>query len=1127
MKVRFYLVTAFIMWSFILYAQQGNIWAFGLHGGLNFNYNPPKPFLDSIKNFEGVINGDSDFNEAYNSSSICDCKGDLLFYTSGQITWNRYNEYMPHGFRQRCIDSLVTSSKSTSYIIKKPGDSFLYYVFYGTSTYYKQCANLLSYSIDIRLDSGRGDATSSYDSVINNNPTPYLTVVKNANGTDYWLVTLYNTDTIYAYPITEKGIGSPVMSIVKFGGDAGVLKASHKGDKLVLTSDYEPSSNYLVELFNFDNKTGKISNSEWLENEYSELTYGYYAYGAEFSSNDSLLYLGCSPRSTAHNCKLMQYLTYVNNPDSTAYLIDSIQDSSGGVFPLQIGPNGKIYTLNLDQPYLGVINYPNRRGATCNFVQNVINISPALFGYTMPSIYVPLYPLNWQAYPNSCSDTTYFKDFSDTSNFHSFIWYFGDTLTSRANDSAVGFTAKHHYSRSGRYFVTLAGINGCGSYAYYGDSIYVKLPVKNAGFTKDSIHITCGNATVFLHGTAQNTDSPMYYIYNFGDGRQQDTARALAAISHTYTSSGVYKIIQTASNGFCRDTFSITVKINIEPYPVASFTTPDTAGCAPYAVQFQNNSQNALHYFWIFDNKIKDTSFSPLYNFKTIGYHSAQLITSNNQGCIDTLTMDSLVHVVAPPAAGFSYTVHNKCTGNDITFTDTSGTGNSYHSWDFGDGNTSYTQNPTHTYKNNGEYKVLDIVANAYCQDTARATISVFSPPKADFNVKSKGSGCAPYIVTLANTSQNAISYLWLFGDSTTDTSANPSHTYLKSGNFSVKLIAINKWGCTDSVIKDSLFNVPAPPVASYTYSIQHLCVGNKVSFTNTSTHATRYLWSFSDGTTDTAKNPAPHLYTASSYYTIYLNAYNKYCADSFKQVLPLKGHLAPTASISYTGKTSYCTGDTIRLPLTSNSAPGFRYQWELNSRNLTGDTSVTDTVKAAGSYQVSITDSLGCTALSPAVDIYLLPLPATPKITVKGKVLTSSSSTNNQWYRNDTIIPGAIFQHDTVTISGKYSVTVTDTNGCSASSAPYLLSGIEIVAADVFDIHIYPNPANTTLNIESIPNPIQSITIFDAMGRVVYNEVPFRGFRGSIFVGNLPAGIYMIKLGLDNGSYTAKFMKR
>ncbi|MBX7238353.1 MAG: PKD domain-containing protein, partial [Bacteroidia bacterium] len=62
-------------------------------------------------------------------------------------------------------------------------------------------------------------------------------------------------------------------------------------------------------------------------------------------------------------------------------------------------------------------------------------------------------------------------------------------------------------------------------------------------------------------------------------------------------------------------------------------------------------------------------------------------------------------------------------------------------------------------------------------------------------------AGCAPYTSTFTNSSLNATSYQWNFGDGGTSTVATPTHTYNSSGNYTVTLIASNASGCRDTLV--------------------------------------------------------------------------------------------------------------------------------------------------------------------------------------------------------------------------------------------------------------------------------------------------------------------------------------
>lgn len=141
-------------------------------------------------------------------------------------------------------------------------------------------------------------------------------------------------------------------------------------------------------------------------------------------------------------------------------------------------------------------------------------------------------------------------------------------------------------------------------------------------------------------------------------------------------------------------------------------------------------------------------------------------------------------------AADFSGTPTSGRTGLKVKFTDESTGPVKRWLWDFGDGGTSKVQNPVHTYRKPGTYTVTLTIKNGSSTSTKSKTdyITVHAAPKADF-AASLTSGKKPLSVQFTDQSTGPVtSWLWKFGDATTSTDQNPSHTYTKAGSYTVKL---------------------------------------------------------------------------------------------------------------------------------------------------------------------------------------------------------------------------------------------------------------------------------------------------------------------------------------------------
>jgi PKD repeat protein len=134
-----------------------------------------------------------------------------------------------------------------------------------------------------------------------------------------------------------------------------------------------------------------------------------------------------------------------------------------------------------------------------------------------------------------------------------------------------------------------------------------------------------------------------------------------------------------------------------------------------------------------------------------------------------------------------------------------------------------------------------------------------------------------------------------------------------------------------------------------------------------------------------------------------------------------------------------------------------------------------------------------GCPGIRAAVTGTINPVPAKPTISVgsNGLDLTSSAATTYQWYLNGKEIPGATSQKHTAKEMGTYTVTITDANGCSATSEPIVVTGIPSLQNQA-SMQIFPNPTNGifTLNLSVTEKNNYQIQVKNVLGQVLYTEV-------------------------------------
>lgn len=288
-----------------------------------------------------------------------------------------------------------------------------------------------------------------------------------------------------------------------------------------------------------------------------------------------------------------------------------------------------------------------------------------------------------------------------------YFWDFGDGKYS----TLVNPT--HSYEKGGSYKVTLTAKGA----PHCGQSLSKTVFVKPAPLPKFTLKNTCEGEHVMF--TDQSTIDSGYsiskYAWNFGDG----VTSTIRDPDHKFASAGTYDVtLVVTSNSGCSD--SITQQVVVHPRPQADFNAPDV--CQANATQFSNKStvsQGSIKsYYWVFGSDTS-TQENPSYAFGSAGQHSVTLFIESAAGCRDSVTKS--VTVYALPNASFSYS-HSS---NYVHFQPAS-SGQGAYSWDFGDGNTSTAENPSHLYIATGTYTVTLKVKNANgCEQIVTDTVVI------------------------------------------------------------------------------------------------------------------------------------------------------------------------------------------------------------------------------------------------------------------------------------------------------------------------------------------------------------------------------------------------------------------
>lgn len=357
-------------------------------------------------------------------------------------------------------------------------------------------------------------------------------------------------------------------------------------------------------------------------------------------------------------------------------------------------------------------------------------------------------------------------------------------------------------------------------------------------------------------------------IWNFGDG----AADGGPTVSHEFTETGSYNVISLVTNSKGCRTSSDPVTITAKEAPVLAFTADKTQSCvAPLTVTFQNTSTNTtgdpISYVWDYGDGTTGTDAAHTYTAE--GSYTVTLIPTSTNSCAAPLVKKDFV-VIKKLTPGFVLT--QGCAGTQATLSSTTTPVPDRITWTMPDGSTATGFNASFFAATAGDYKVKMSATIGTCAQDIEQTVHINERPTIDPTGTPTRSCAAPLTTSFKAQSQNATSWLWDFGDGTTSTEENPTHTYNRYGSYSVTLQASNGSNCTTTATKNGYILI-TPPSATIFPAGTEGCLPMTIPFqaqVNSIDAVASYAWDFGDGTTSTEANPT-HIFDKEGIFTVTL----------------------------------------------------------------------------------------------------------------------------------------------------------------------------------------------------------------------------------------------------------------
>jgi PKD repeat protein len=468
-----------------------------------------------------------------------------------------------------------------------------------------------------------------------------------------------------------------------------------------------------------------------------------------------------------------------------------------------------------------------------------------------------------------------FTDVS-TGNPETWSWNFGDGSTSSIPNPV------HVFSTPGAFHVNLTVTRGVNKDTFSRTIIAGGVP--SVDFTADSTTVSVNTPVRF---TDKTLNSPTTWLWDFGDGATSADQNPV----HTYRQKGIYPVTLTATNNNGADTERKSNYITVGVMPDADFLTEIPAyqqGTRVQYVRFIDTSVgNPTSWSWDFgDGQSSGEQNPPLHFYNRDGSYTVSLTVKNIFGQ-DTRVQTNLITVKEGPRVDFKADKTRVSVNQYIHFTDLSTNSPSDWKWDFGDGTAGTGQNPDHVYREPGTYDVTLTASDTFTtiSHTKKDYITVVNSPQADFRAD-KTRGITPFTAKFTDmTTGNPTRWKWDFGDGTTSSEKNPTHTYTTTGgsstnSFTVTLTALNSYG-EDTATKADYITVTQAPIAEFTVDSRQGKAPFVVKFRDLSAgKPTTWNWEFGDGTGSSEQNPT-HVYPFEGSYDVRLTVSNQYGSDS------------------------------------------------------------------------------------------------------------------------------------------------------------------------------------------------------------------------------------------------------
>lgn len=588
--------------------------------------------------------------------------------------------------------------------------------------------------------------------------------------------------------------------------------------------------------------------------------------------------------------------------------------------------------------------------------------------------------------------------------------------------------------------------------------------------------------------------------WDFGDGILSPQAKP----THVYVEQGTYTVTLSITDleGVER-VYIFDSIIHAGLKPAVNFEVTPIDDCASSAFKFINRVKgDYTSLIWYFGDGDTSSRKAPVHFYLDTGWMSPMLWVNNN-GCIDSLTKKSYVHV-KPPIVKMR--VDLNCDKPYERSFNAKYLGEQTFTWDFGDGTSTSTEKyPVHTYAAEGKYFVKLSATNNNCSyvDTLTITVVDYTSP---FEVTTRGGTlCRGSNIEFTAKNTGFLSALyWDFGDGTRSEvgqSTVATHVYTSNGTYEPTLHAVDVNGCGRTIADPQQITILGP-VAGFEMK-PAICTNFPQQIIDATIYdapAKAFYFDFGDGQTNTYQSmPINHVYQTAGIYNVFMKVLAENgCTDSVLKEGAVAVIDRPVAAFEASAET-VCLNTSVSF-FDQSEGQQLGRTWYFPDGSTTSEPGPQFNFTKTGSQKVKLVigTEQGCMSMAEKI-INVLPLPmvdAGEKVSIclgESARLNVSGANNYIWNYDPTLscfdCADPVVKPEYTTI---YKVTGTDANGCQNADSvrvsvnrPFALylpdkdtlcfgrsKQIKAVGGDIFSWS-----PTIGLSNANIPNPVVSVT--------------------------------------------------